>query len=62
MIAAGAIVPEGQIVPANKLFAGNPAKFLRDLDAAERENLREVHLESFKLSAIHSERKCEHNP
>lgn len=56
MVAAGAIVPAGAKVPSGQVWAGNPAKFLRDLTAVEKENLREQHHEYSKLAEIHSER------
>lgn len=67
MVAAGAIVPPGAKVPSGQVWAGNPAKFLRDLTAVEKENLREQHHEYSKLAEIHSERssdssKTQRNP
>ena len=56
MIAAGAHVPNGTTVPANHLYAGSPAKFLRELEASERESLKEKHEEYLKLSEVHTER------
>ena len=35
MVAAGAIVAPGTVVPAGQVWAGNPAKKLRDMSAAE---------------------------
>ncbi len=37
IIAAGSIVLEGTIVPAGSLFAGNPAKFKKEISQALRE-------------------------
>ena len=56
MVAAGSFVPAGAKVPSGQVWAGHPAKFLRDLTAVERENLREQHQEYAKLAEIHSER------
>ncbi len=39
MVAAGALVTPGKRVPAGQLWAGSPAKHLRDLNDEERENL-----------------------
>ncbi|MFW5737744.1 MAG: gamma carbonic anhydrase family protein [Spirochaetota bacterium] len=39
MVAAGALVPPGMVVPSGMLVAGVPAKPLRPLRDAERENL-----------------------
>ena len=32
MVAAGALVTPGRVVPTGQIWAGNPAKYLRDLD------------------------------
>ena len=42
MVAAGSLVTGGKIVPAGELWAGNPAKRLRDLTAEERDNLHKI--------------------
>jgi carbonic anhydrase/acetyltransferase-like protein (isoleucine patch superfamily) len=42
MVAAGAVVPPGKRVPAGELWAGNPAKKLRDLAAKDLEMFRRV--------------------
>ena len=55
MIAAGAIVPNGAVVKSGQVWAGNPAKFLRELTAIERENLKDQHKEYFRLSEVHAE-------
>ena len=34
MVAAGALVPPGKIVPSGQLWAGSPAKLMRELDEA----------------------------
>lgn len=57
MVAAGAIVPAGSRIKSNQIWAGHPAKHLRDLTAQERENQKERHHEYTKLVTIHSERK-----
>lgn len=36
MVAAGAVVPAGTTIPAGQLWAGNPAKFLRELKPEEK--------------------------
>lgn len=36
MLAAGAVLTPGKIVPAGEIWAGNPAKFFRELKEAER--------------------------
>lgn len=37
MVAAGALVPPGKVIPAGQLWAGSPAKFMRDLTDKDRE-------------------------
>ena len=39
MVAAGALVTPGKRVPAGQLWAGSPAKYLRDLSDEEQANL-----------------------
>lgn len=41
VLAAGAVLQPGQTVPSNQVWAGNPAEYLRDLSAEEREILSE---------------------
>merc|ERR1711871_398320 len=36
MVAAGAVVPAGSVVPAGEVWAGNPAKKMREMSAAEK--------------------------
>lgn len=55
MVAAGAIVGEGVRVPSNQVWAGHPAKYLRDITAVERDNIRERHGEHLKLAEVHYE-------
>lgn len=31
VVAAGAVVPEGTTVPSGQIYAGTPARYLRDL-------------------------------
>lgn len=35
VIAAGAVIPEGVEVKSNQIWAGNPARYLRDLTPEE---------------------------
>lgn len=46
MVAAGAVVPANTVVPSGQIFAGNPAKYLRDIKPEEvvalQENLTEL--------------------
>ena len=48
VIAAGAVVEEDSIIPARQLWAGNPAKYVRDVTEADIAGLREV---SFCITA-----------
>ena len=36
MVAAGALVTPGTVVPTGQVFAGAPAKFMRDMTAEEK--------------------------
>lgn len=40
MVAAGALVAPGKRVPAGQLWAGSPARFMRDLTDKDREMMR----------------------
>lgn len=45
VVAAGAVIEENTHVPTNQVWAGNPARYLRDLTPEEREALAEHHEE-----------------
>lgn len=36
MVAAGAVVPPETVIPSGQLWAGNPAKYLRDVKQEEK--------------------------
>ena len=55
VIAAGAVVEPASEVPSGQVWAGSPAKFLRNITPDEREAIREHHTEMRNLAAIHSE-------
>jgi hypothetical protein len=55
VIAAGAVLPRNSKVPSGQIWAGNPAKYLRDVTPEERDSIREHHSEVKNLAAIHSE-------
>lgn len=40
MLAAGAMLTQGKRIPAGQLWAGRPAKYVRDLGAQDREMMR----------------------
>jgi carbonic anhydrase/acetyltransferase-like protein (isoleucine patch superfamily) len=52
MVAAGAVVPPGTHIHSGQIFAGNPAKYLRDLKPEEIEALRENSYELRELSSV----------
>jgi carbonic anhydrase/acetyltransferase-like protein (isoleucine patch superfamily) len=58
LVAAGAVIPEDTTVPAYQIWAGNPAKYLRDLTNEEKEVLDEHHQELQQLAKVHAE-ECE---
>lgn len=55
VVAAGAVVPEGTTVPSYQIWAGNPARYLRDLTNEEKEVLDEFHGEMQSLAKVHNE-------
>lgn len=55
MVAAGAVVPPNARVPAGQVWAGNPAKFLRDLTPEEVAFLSTSAGNYVKLAATHRE-------
>lgn len=55
IVAAGAVVPENTTVPSYQIWAGNPAKYLRDLSNEEKEILDEFHGEMQSLARVHAE-------
>jgi len=55
VVAAGAQVPEGASVPSGQVWAGAPARYLRDLTQEEKHLISEHHLEMQQLSQIYSE-------
>ena len=40
MVAAGALVPPGKVVPKGQLWAGSPARFMRDLTEKDYEHMK----------------------
>ena len=55
VVAAGANVPEGTRVPSGQVFAGSPAKYLRDLSQHEKHLISEHHLEMQQLAQVYNE-------
>lgn len=55
VVASGAVIPDGTVVPSGQIWAGSPAKYLRDLTQEEKHLLSEHHLEIQQLSQIYAE-------
>jgi len=45
VVAAGAIVPDGTTVPSGQIYAGAPARYLRDLTQQEKHLIGEHHFD-----------------
>lgn len=54
-MAAGSYVEEGATVPAGELWAGNPAKKLRDVKPSEAEYLKTLPARYTSMASDHSE-------
>jgi len=52
VIAAGSVVPAGTVIPTGQIFAGNPAKYLRDLKPEEIVALSENLIELRELANV----------
>jgi carbonic anhydrase/acetyltransferase-like protein (isoleucine patch superfamily) len=55
IVAAGANVPEGTTVPSGQIYAGSPARYLRDLTQHEKHLIGEHHLEMQQLAQVYNE-------
>ena len=55
IIAAGSYVEENTVVPCNEVWAGSPAKKLRDLKPEEKDYLVNLPLKYREMSASHEE-------
>lgn len=55
VVAAGAHVPEGTTVPSGQIYAGSPARYLRDLTQTEKHLLGEHVLEQQQLATVYYE-------
>jgi gamma-carbonic anhydrase len=55
VVSAGAVVEENTVVPSGQIFAGAPAKYLRDLTQQEKHLMTEHKLEMQQLSHIYCE-------
>lgn len=45
VVASGAVIPDGSTVPSGQVWAGTPARYLRDLTQVEKHLISEHHLE-----------------
>ena len=55
VVSAGAVVEAGVTVPSGQIFAGAPAKYLRDLTQEEKHLMTEHKMEMQQLSQVYSE-------
>ena len=53
VVAAGALVTPGKRVPAGQLWAGTPARFVRELSEKDRKMVREAHDVYLQLARQH---------
>ena len=42
MIGPNSVVPPGRLIPTGQLWAGNPVRFIRNLTAAEKWNIKDT--------------------
>lgn len=54
ILAPGTVLPPGRLVPSGQLWAGNPAKFVRDLTKDEKAEIAGVASAVFKTTDMHS--------
>jgi len=55
MLAAGALLTQGKRIPSGQLWAGRPAKYVRDLTAADIEGMRAGVAHYVTLAKMHAE-------
>lgn len=55
IIAAGAVVPPGRRIPSGQLWAGNPAKYVRDISDDEAADITKQAKEYMGVAASHSD-------
>jgi carbonic anhydrase/acetyltransferase-like protein (isoleucine patch superfamily) len=53
MLAAGAMLTPGRKIPSGQLWAGRPAKYVRDLSAADIEGMRAGVAHYVELARMH---------
>ena len=54
MIAAGALVPEGTVIPAGSLVIGVPGKVVRPVSAAQAAGIKANEEEYLELAKLHA--------
>lgn len=60
MVAAGSVVTAGTVIPSGQLWAGTPAKFVRDLSKEEQESIAAMAKETSALAQVHREENDKH--
>lgn len=55
VVAAGAVVEENTTIYSNQIWAGNPARYLRDITPDEKLVIQEFHEETIQLAKVHAE-------
>ena len=55
VVAAGAQLAEGTVVPSGQIYAGSPARYLRDLTQQEKHLIGEHHMEMQQLAQVYNE-------
>ncbi len=55
MISPGSLLGQGKIVPSGQLWAGIPAKYVRDLTEAERMAIQSTCEENYLLAEVHAQ-------
>ena len=53
LVAAGAVVPQGMVVPPNSLVVGVPGRVVRELNAGDRESVRQNAARYLETTAHH---------
>lgn len=55
MVAPGSVVASDKVIPSGQLWAGAPAKFLRELTEEEKQSIARNAEELAELAAVHIE-------
>ena len=58
VLAPGTVLPPGRLVPSGQLWAGNPARYVRDLSKDEVSHLSPVSLQLKRCRIAHT---CKHH-